>query len=404
IERDLRLLGGSDLLDLVDVVNVGQLARRLVNDADPNAPAPRMADSVRELWQQIIDEEGLDYSEPFLDAEFEQVVLAQNISSRADYFQAQRRGRGIRLDRRARAEVWKAIELFTQHLVQSNSRTFLQLAEAAAGYLNQRTERPYQHVIVDEAQDLHEAQWHLLRAAVSEGPNDMFIVGDSHQRIYSRRSSLKREGIDIVGRSAKLRINYRTSAQILSWAMALLGEEVYDDLSDGTDEQILGGYHSLLSGEPPVTCAASSAKEQADGLVEQVRVWLDDRTIEPENIGITARSEGSLNAVVTALDAAGLSYTKLGRDLKSGRGIQLGNMHRLKGLEFRCVAVFDCDDSRIPNHYALTDKAEDELQHRLDLQLERCLLYVASTRARNHLWVGWSGKPSRFLGPIIGDS
>ncbi|MCP3937835.1 MAG: DNA helicase, partial [Actinomycetia bacterium] len=44
IERDLRLLGGSDLLDLVDVVNVDQLARRIVNDADPNAPAPRMAD------------------------------------------------------------------------------------------------------------------------------------------------------------------------------------------------------------------------------------------------------------------------------------------------------------------------------------------------------------------------
>ena len=78
-------------------------------------------------------------------------------------------------------------------------------------------------------------------------------------------------------------------------------------------------------------------------------------------------------------------------------------MYRMKGLEFRCVAVLDCDDDRMPLKHALTDKSLDELQHRYDLQQERCLLYVACTRARNHLWIGWSGKPSRFLGPIIGD-
>ena len=75
----------------------------------------------------------------------------------------------------------------------------------------------------------------------------------------------------------------------------------------------------------------------------------------------------------------------------------------MKGLEFRCVAVVDVDDGRVPSRSSLTDKASDEVQHRLDIQRELCLLYVACTRARDHLWVGWSGKPSRFLGPMLGE-
>ena len=42
--------------------------------------------------------------------------------------------------------------------------------------MRERTIKPYQHVIVDEGQDLHEAQWRMLRAAVPEQSNDLFIV------------------------------------------------------------------------------------------------------------------------------------------------------------------------------------------------------------------------------------
>lgn len=47
--------------------------------------------------------------------------------------------------------------------------TFLQRANEAARYLKKSCERPYRHAIVDEAQDLHTAQWRLLRAAIAEG-------------------------------------------------------------------------------------------------------------------------------------------------------------------------------------------------------------------------------------------
>ena len=69
-----------------------------------------------------------------------------------------------------------------------------------------------------------------------------FIVGELHQRIYDRRSSLSKVGIDIVGRSKKLKINYRTTRQKLRWSLAALGEGDHDDVDDSANRQGIAGY------------------------------------------------------------------------------------------------------------------------------------------------------------------
>lgn len=63
------------------------------------------------------------------------------------------------------------------------------------------------HVLVDEGQDLQPAHWMLIRALVGEGPNDIFIAEDAHQRIYGQRLVLSRFGIKTQGRSRKLTLN-----------------------------------------------------------------------------------------------------------------------------------------------------------------------------------------------------
>ena len=73
----------------------------------------------------------------------------------------------------------------------------------------------------------------------------------------------------------------------------------------------------------------------------------------------------------------------------------------MKGLEFQRVAIVDVHDRTIPNPAGLTDSADDPARAEADLRRELCLLYVAATRARDELWVSWSGKPSRFLGSVI---
>jgi len=402
IERQLVSLAGREVLEAVEVSNVDALAYRVVREAEGSAPTIIDAKDDARLWEMVRDNLGLDFSAEFMRHEWEQVVLAQDIDSRSDYFLANRAGRGVRLDRRNRAKVWKGIEAYLHELDRQNKRTFLQLSAAAAGYLSSRQVKPYNHVVVDEAQDLHEAQWRMLRAAVAEAPNDMFIVGDSHQRIYDRRSSLSKVGINIRGRSKRLRVNYRTTRQILRWAMALLGEEVYDDLDEGTDDQTGSTYYSHLNGLPPVVLPAKNAKEQYGALAAQVKQWIDDG-IEPEAIGVIARTTTELDGARSALTSAGVSNLIMGREIAKGDGVRLGSMHRTKGLEFMAVAVINVDDDTVPAHWELTDKSADEVQHRVDLMRERCLLYVACTRARDHLWVGWSGKPSRFIEPMLSD-
>ncbi|WP_326600650.1 UvrD-helicase domain-containing protein [Streptomyces sp. NBC_01803] len=66
-------------------------------------------------------------------------------------------------------------------------------------------------MVVDEAQDLRAAHWKMLRAMVAPGNNDMFIAGDTHQRVYDNHVSLGALGINVRGRSARLSLSYRTT-------------------------------------------------------------------------------------------------------------------------------------------------------------------------------------------------
>lgn len=401
IESDLRNLGGTALLDRIDVINIDRVAYRIVQEAEGSPPKPIGADDAIGLWQQVIDDRGLRFTPSFLNAEWEQVVLAQNLTSRSEYFKAARVGRGTALDRRSRAEVWKAIEGFTKALDERGGCTWLQLAEAAAGHVQRRSVKPYQHVVVDEAQDLHEAQWRLIRALADEGPNDLFVAGDTHQRIYDRRSSLSKVGIEVRGRSRKLKINYRTTHEILVWSLAILGvgDFSFDDLDGGADTHDFAGYHSYRHGPKPIMSGHKRSAAQMSAMAKQVKNWVDGG-VPQEEIGIAARSRGrSFDRILKALAAEGIDSCVLPTDVPRAVGVRIGTMHRMKGLEFTRVAIVDLTDEWFPEPLALS--TDDQAQRAADLQREACLLYVAATRARDELWVGWHDEPSRFLGPVL---
>src|SRR3954467_11917792 len=88
-------------------------------------------------------------------------------------------------------------------------------------------------IVVDETQDLGPQALRLLRAMIPVGSNDLFFVGDGHQRIYSRnKAAMSRCGIYIRGRSRKLYLNYRTTEEIRLQAVALLEGCEIDDLDE----------------------------------------------------------------------------------------------------------------------------------------------------------------------------
>lgn len=284
-------------------------------------------------------------------------------------------------------------ERVTGELAAAGRSNHIQLANEATHILRESGRAPYRHVVVDESQDLHPAQWRLLRAAVAPGPNDMFLAGDPHQRIYDNRVSLISLGINIRGRSRRLTVNYRTTQEILAWAVPLLGSSPVVGLDDETDTLI--GYRSPVHGRRPEVQGATSREEELQHLLQRVRAWLDSG-VEPHAIGVAARTTHLADQAREALTTSGVPAGKTGAKSAS-RKVQAGTMHGMKGLEFQAVAVIGVEDGVVPLPAAVAAQDVDEVAHRQDLQRERCVLFVACTRARDHLYVSHAGSPSQFL-------
>jgi superfamily I DNA/RNA helicase len=253
--------------------------------------------------------------------------------------------------------------------------------------------RPFDHVIIDEAQDLSIAQLQLLAALGSGEPNSLFFAGDLGQRIFQQPFSWLSLGVDVRGRSRTLRINYRTSHQIRSHADRLLGPEVAD--VDGNVESRLGTVSVFNGLEPKVRSYEDEAKEVAG-----VAAWLLERVgdgVRPHEIAVFVRSEGQLPRARQAVEKAGVRHKVLDSrvDVTAGH-VSVSTMHLAKGLEFRAVAVMACDDEVIPLQERI-ETVSDEEQLQEVYESERQLLYVACTRARDYLLVSSGDVPSEFL-------
>ncbi|MFG1864509.1 UvrD-helicase domain-containing protein [Microbispora bryophytorum] len=370
----------------VEVGNVDRMAHRIVAEAEGRAPALVSSDDLAGLWQEAAVGR---FGSAFLLREWEQVILAQDLRTLEEYQSAARPGRGVRLDAEARTTVWEAVQQVVRHLRESGRRTLLQLASEAAGLLGRAVgdllgdeapgREPYRHIVVDEAQDLHPAQWRLLRAAVPAAPNDLFIVGDPHQRMFDTRVALADVGIP--ARQFRLKISHRLPAEILSWGVRLRGGGPADGLVAGN--AAMYGYRALDYGARPMVRGYVDAEAEIAGLVSTVAEWLEEGVPTAE-IAVAARTSNLVRTARTALREAGIT-------------VKVTSLHGMKGLEFRRVAVIGVADGIVPAPDALTPADEDPTARAHDLQRERGLLYVACTRAGELLYVSYSGRASPFI-------
>ncbi|MFI1048096.1 UvrD-helicase domain-containing protein [Streptomyces griseoruber] len=397
LRENLAFLLDNDpaLLDRVDVTTVNAYAHGVVSRLDGKVPSPIGDRDERLLWQRVVRKLGLPWTEQFLAQEYRHVVLAQDLRGLDDYRTAVRRGRGSALSSARREQLWPAVELFDAMLRDQKATTHLKVCARAAELLA-ASAPTHDHVVVDEAQDLHPAQWRVLRGAVAPGSDDLFITGDPHQRIYDAKVSLGSLGIPVAGRTHRLRINYRSTEEILTWSTGILSPVSVDDLG-GEGSDTLAGYRSLLHGRRPHTDGHGTEQAEVAALVERVEGWIA-QGIRPSEIGVCARFNVLLDKVYDKLGAAGIPVVRVrdtpGPDVD---GVRLATMHAMKGLEFRCVAVLGVTAGAVPFAREVTPSSVDALQHDSDLLRERCLLFVACTRAREALAVSWSGTVSPFV-------
>ena len=334
-----------------------------------------------------------DFLPAFLRSEWEAIVDPWGIRSWVSYKGVSRAGRSTPLGAKQRLTLWKIFEETQRLLAERKLMTWSGLCYEVAALCYDK--RPFAHVVADECQDFGPAELTLLRALVEPGEDDLFLCSDAGQRIFKTPVAWSAVGIDVRGRSTRLSINYRTTAQIRKFADELLP----DAIDEGDGEKEKRGTVSVLSGPSPETQGFEGVSKEVEGVARRLQMLLAEG-YKPRDIAIFARSEVVLrDRAVPALEKAGLTGHYLSDEQPpSTADASVGTMHRAKGLEFKVVVVMGCDADVLP--FASTLKGlEDEADREAFLEQERHLLYVAFTRARERLLVTYAGKPSRWLIP-----
>ena len=330
-------------------------------------------------------------SEAFFADEYSQIVLPLGITEQEGYFLARRPGRGVALDRGRRAAVWTVIEQMRRDARIAGTISFAETAAVAAHWLRTSGTTFADHLLVDEGQDLEPAKWLLMRALVSPGKNDLFIADDAHQRLYGKPTVLKRYGIDIVGRSRRLRLNYRTTLENLRYALGVLEGAAYDDEGEVLDT---AGYRSARSGPKPTVVSTGSDSEQIDRVVEFLRRWQEEG-VKPETIAILATTNTAAKKLQQALGRLGVPVALIAEPRQTGGQPVVLTMYTAKGMEFSRVILFDVSDGSFPTKFAFKGIPEEDVP---DVKRKaRSLLYVAASRARDELVVMFKGTPSALL-------
>ncbi len=392
-----RLISNSpSLAERLEVHSMNAIGRRLYQS---NIGKIDLAsrDVMREVIKEAVSRvSGHTFSPQFLLSEWEEVVDAWQLDSWEAYRDVRRLGRKTRLPEPQRAALWSIFESVRAALTARGLMTPAAMFSQLAAQLSDRKHPPFDFAVIDEAQDVTVAQLRFLAALGGDRVNSLFFAGDLGQRIFQQPFSWKALGVDIRGRSRTLHINYRTSHQIRMQADRLLGPEVSD--VDGNTEERRGTV-SVFNGPPPVIRVSENVEEEN----KAVAAWLADRCEEgvaPHEIGVFVRSAAQLKRARAAVEKAGVRYKVLDEHVETTNGyLSISTMHLAKGLEFRAVVVMACDDEVIPLQERIETVADDA-----DLEevynTERHLLYVACTRARDHLLVSGVNPASEFLEDI----
>lgn len=402
IKENLRKLCSSDTMKKIDVINLDAWVIQFLKKHGYNYTLI-FQDHTEQYWQNAINlaPAGMDIDESFYPQEWSQVIQAQGITTSDEYLKASRVGRQKKLSRPMKQKIWT---VFEEYRAQLNAKGLKEMTDAVRDariiLQNKGDILPYQAIIVDEAQDMGMETFKMIRQMIpgsrGELKNDLFIVGDAHQRIYRHKVVLSRCGINIKGRSKKLKINYRTTEETRKWAVKLLEGKAVDDLDGGLDSQ--KGYKSLLHGDSPEVRCFNSFTEEIQFIAAYLNELLEEG-VDINTVCLVARTNDLLKQYESALQERGVKTYFVKRSVAEDRkaaGLRLATMHRVKGLEFDDVIIASINEGVVPFKSSSFGDPSSDLAEENE-NLERALLYVSATRAKKKVLITSYGKKSEFL-------
>lgn len=411
VEAQLRMICSREDMKRITVLNLDAWLATFLsqNGQGHRIVYPGGSDGIyNAAWQSAIAKIPMHLGFPiaFYQDEWEQVVLPQHCHTARDYLFASRAGRGNALTRAQRKEIWPVFEELRIRLSLANAVTPEDAACEAINILQKSyPEGLFRAVVCDEIQDFKPDTLRLLRALTRDiskdepfKEGDLFLVGDAHQRIYAKPVAFSSCGIEIRGRSSKLRVNYRTTDEIRVQAEQVYRNKTVDDMEGAEDEKT--GYASLRHGRKPIVKICSGVDEECRWICGEINTLTSgDRAYHSSDICITVRTNEMLARYEEILRGHGLEVRRISRDIPDDPelpGIRLSTMHRIKGLEYKVVFVAGMNEGEFP-HAPRDLQDRDAATRRLLLRAEEALYYVACTRAVDVLFLSCGGNPGAFI-------
>lgn len=319
-------------------------------------------------------------------------IKQKNITSREQYIESERTGRGgkIRMTKVDKAVAFEIFNVYQKvlkkyHCIDKEDYYQYLLANGSKiSFLDK-----YDYILIDEAQDLSYAQLKFAKMICLKA---LTIAADKAQKIYSTTFSWKELGIDIRGRSSKtLERSFRSTKEIVQLAASLIeaNRDLYADQTEFTPPLI-----PERTGMIPCIVSCKDENDEKNFVITLIKKFLPLK----RQIGVLFRTylEGYL--LEKWLKEARISYEVIKKEnewsLKTS-GVKLSTLHSSKGLEFDIIIIPRFIDTIFPLDSILED-ADPEQQKEL-LGQERSLLYVGMTRAKYGLFLTYTGTPSRFL-------
>jgi hypothetical protein len=327
------------------------------------------------------------FSGRFLLSEWVNVVDAWGIMTLDDYVTVQRMGRKSRLGPKQRERLWLVFASVRAALQAERYTTWATVFSTLAARFVGKSIKPFDHIVIDEAQDLGPSELRFFAAIAPHHADALFLAGDLGQRIFQHPYSWKSLGVDVRGRSFTLKVCYRTSQQIRQSADKLLPSVLRD--VDGIEDERRGTV-SVFDGPKPIIEIHATEDLEIASVRSFVDAAISDGVL-PSEIGIFVRTPALVDRARATIQA-----------LSDSDAITVNIMHLAKGLEFRAVVVMACDEGILPLDSRLEDAA-DEAEMDGIYETERYLLYVACTRARDRLLVSGVAPGSEYLTDLAVD-
>lgn len=348
---------------------------------------------ILKFWKQFCQSYFIeDYSPAFLHNEYRHVIQEKHITDEDSYLNVLRSGQGEALPKSKRKELWSVFNKFEIYQQSFNTLTF----EDAIFRLNKYLElwpdlKPFSHVVCDEVQDFSNLELRLLRNLVPEGPNDLFLTGDPFQNIYQKKINFAQSGIQIRGKSFRLKINYRTTDEIQKTAFSALSQYEFNDFN-AQKAHLPDHCESLVYGEKPQFLTFNNQEEEFAYMADYIRQNFGQMALH--EICFATHRKTKRDELKSYLEENHITCINLEniKDLKETEGrVVLSTLHGLKGLEFKHLIIFNLSNETFPFIPMGFNKMPQEAQQEY-LKSEYALLYVAFSRAISQLIVTGTGK------------